>query len=364
VDAILNNPNRQQLQEAGTEYPAWVTEKYLQLPEGFSPRIQDLARQITAGAPTPYAKAVAITEYLRDNITYVETIEEPPRNRDILEWILFDYKQAYCVYYASADILMLRSVGIPARMAVGFAQGERDGNSYTVRRFNAHAWPEVYFPGIGWVEFEPTAGQAPLNRPLPPRDAENDLGILPPPDLRIEDTFAELPPETQDGAPLALEESWALVFRPIYLVPLLAILAGLLIFLSYKYGLHTRVPRFLRRGMERTGIDVPIWLLRWESWVNLSPIERAFESVNFGLRHLDRPVPVHATPIERADRLTRLLPSTAPQIKILLDEHQTSLYTSRIADAAEAQRAAFQLRMQVIASRIRYFWTGSYITKT
>ncbi|HEX5840110.1 MAG TPA: transglutaminase-like domain-containing protein, partial [Anaerolineales bacterium] len=170
VDAVLNNPNQEQLQGAGTEYPEWVSQKYLQVPENFSPRIQELAREITQNAATPYDKAIAITSYLRENIVYAETIAEAPRNRDVLEWIIFDYKQAYCVYYASAEVLMLRSLGVPARMAVGFAQGERDGDSYVVRRFNAHAWPEVYFPEIGWVEFEPTAGQAPLNRPLPPQD--------------------------------------------------------------------------------------------------------------------------------------------------------------------------------------------------
>ncbi len=83
---------------------------------------------------------------------------------------------------------MLRSVGVPARMAVGFAQGEyeRDSNKYVVRRLDAHAWPEVYFPDIGWVEFEPTAGQAPLNRPLPPRDTTDPNNFNPLTDLRTE----------------------------------------------------------------------------------------------------------------------------------------------------------------------------------
>ncbi len=358
VDAVLNNPDRQQLQEAGTDYPAWVTEKYLQLPPDFSPRIQDLARQITAGALTPYDQAIAITEYLRDNIQYTETIEEPPRNRDLLEWILFDYKQAYCVYYASADVLMLRSLGVPARMAVGFAQGERDGNSYTVRRFNAHAWPEVYFPGIGWVEFEPTAGQAPLQRPLPP-DAESTTNSGPLADLRIEG-LQEFPErnETEEILGASLPEAAPPLSPTVYLIPLLAILAGLIIFLAHRYAIHTRVPRVLRAGMERTGIDVPLWLLRWETWVRLSPVEKAFESVNFGLRYLDKPVPVHTTPSERAARLTHLLPNTAHEIKILLDEHQTSLYTSRTADVSQARQAAFNIRKQTILERIRYLLVG------
>ncbi len=360
VDAVLSNPNRQQLEEAGTAYPDWVSQRYLQLPQNFSPRIQELAQEITRDSKTPYEKAQAITSYLRQNIKYAPTIPEAPRNKDKLEWILFDYKQAYCVYYASAETLMLRSVGVPARMAVGFAQGDSDGsNKYIVRRFNAHAWPEVYFPGIGWVEFEPTAGQAPLDRPLPPQDAtdpnnpannlrtENDRGFA----GRTQDEEGVITPAQQTAPSLTLY----------YLLPILAVVSALTVFLSRRYALPARVPVFLRSTFERTGIEVPIWIVRWEKWVKLSPIEKAFESINSALRQLDQPVPVHVTPIERASNLTRLLPDKADQIKILLDEHQTSLYTSRVGDVTQARRAAFDIRKQVIIERIRYLFFGKPI---
>ena len=90
----------------------------------------------------------------------------------------------------------------------------------------------------------------------------------------------------------------------------------------------------------------------------LSPVEKAFESINFGLLLLDHRMPVHTTPIERAAKLTKILPGKADQIKILLDEHQTSLYTSRIADVTQARRAAFELRKQVILERIHYLFAG------
>jgi transglutaminase-like putative cysteine protease len=361
IDAILTNPNRQQLQEAGTAYPEWVTQKYLQLPKDFSPRIQELAKEITAEAQTPFEKAILITRYLRENIAYSQTIPDSPRNKDRLEWVLFDYKQAYCVYYASAEVLMLRSVGIPARMAVGFTQGERDGNTYVVRRLNSHAWPEVYFPDIGWVEFEPTAGQAPLDRPFPPQDPTDANSVSPFAGLRTEDSqdFAGRD-RTEEGVDVAVQEE-PQGFQALYLLLLLAVAAALVIFLSRRYALPARVPIFLRATMERTGIDVPAWVIRWEKWVKLSPIEKAFESVNFGLRNLDQGVPVHSTPIERATKLTHILPAKADEIKILLDEHQTSLYTSRIADVTQARRAALDLRKQVIIERIRYLFIGKPI---
>ncbi|HET9588181.1 MAG TPA: transglutaminase-like domain-containing protein [Anaerolineales bacterium] len=362
VDAVLSNPNLTQLREAGQEYPQWVADKYLQLPEDFSPRISQLAADITAASTTPYDKAAAITRYLRDNIEYVPVLEELPRNQDLLEWILFDYKQAYCVYYASSEILMLRSLGIPARMAVGFAQGERaDENRFTVRSFHAHAWPEVYFPGIGWVEFEPTANQSPLSRPVAPQDSAGS-NTAPFNSLPIEDGsfFAGREQPLEEGLDPAAQLG-PMINPLLYLIPLLTALAGLAIFLTRRYTLHARLPSFLRVTMERSGIETPVWIARWERWVKLSPIERAFESVNFGLRQLDGLPPVHATPVERADRLSQILTPMADQIKVLLDEHQTSLYTSRTADVNQARRAAFNIRVQTILARVRHLLIGKYV---
>ncbi len=357
VDAALNNPNLQQLREAGTEYPAWVTQKYLQLPKSFPPRVKQLAEEITVDAETSFDKTTAITQYLRNNIEYASTVPKTPRNQDTLEWILFEYKKGYCVYYASAEILMLRSIGIPARMAVGFAQGERDGNNYIVRKLNAHAWTEVYFPNIGWVEFEPTGNQPSLDRPLPPRDPL-ELNLTSPfDDLRNEDNeFAGREQDVEGVTPVVEVDT---PIPPIlYLIPLLMAAAILTFFINRRYPLAINVPVLMRATMERTGIEVPKWIIHWEYWGKLSPIEKAFESINFGLRTLDAAVPIHTTPAERAKRLTGILPQMSEQIKILLDEHQTSLYTSRVANVIQARRVAFSIRKQVILERFRYLFAG------
>jgi transglutaminase-like putative cysteine protease len=365
VNAVLNNPNIGQLREAGQDYPQWVTAKYLQLPDNFSPRIRQLTMDITAQAETPYDKAAAITRYLRDNIEYKPTIEKTPRDKDTLEWILFEYKQGYCVYYATSEILMLRSLGIPARMAVGFAQGERSAeNTFTVRRFHSHAWPEVFFPGIGWVEFEPTANQNALSRPVAPQDSADANNAFPLDSPRIEDgqNFAGRDP-TEEGIDPTVAAGPA-VSPLLYLLLLLIAIAGLSIFLSRRYSLYPRIPAFVRVAMERTGIETPVWIRRWERWVGLSPIERAFESINFGLRQLNESPPIHATPVERADKLAHILTPMADQIKVLLDQHQTSLYTSRTADINEARRAALNIRMQTILARVRHLLTGSYVANS
>jgi len=374
VDAVVKNPNIEQLRATGTQYPQWVTEKYLQLPKNFSPRIKTLAQELTATAETPYDKTLAITSYLRENIKYASTIPDAPANADPLEWIIFEYKKGYCVYYATSEIMMLRSIGIPARMAVGFAQGTGSSqgglnaeiedvivNSYTVRKNNAHAWPEVYFSDIGWVEFEPTGNQAPLDRPLAPRENSDLTNGLNPNNLpKPEPDSTNLPADKTDGLNNPAATTDSALFSPIYLLLLFIAFAALTIYLSHRYALPARVPAFVRTTMERTGIEVPNWIIHWERWGSLSPIERSFESINFGLRQVNQPAPIHATPAERANSLTKILPQLKIEIKVLLDEHQTSLYTSRIADAKQAQRAALQVRTQVIIALIRYFWTGHY----
>ncbi|MBI5958294.1 MAG: transglutaminase domain-containing protein [Chloroflexi bacterium] len=168
VTSSISTASASMLRSAGVDYPNWVLRLYLQGADQVPPRVRDLASQIIAdtGANNPYDKAKAIERWLRINIQYNESIPTPPSNIDPVEWFLFDARQGYCNYYASAMILMLRSQGVPTRMAAGFAQGAWDETreAYLVRERDAHTWVEVYFPGYGWVEFEPTADEAPLER--------------------------------------------------------------------------------------------------------------------------------------------------------------------------------------------------------
>ncbi|MDX1377892.1 MAG: transglutaminase domain-containing protein [Anaerolineales bacterium] len=357
VNAVLSNPDVQELREAGSDYPDWVSDKYLQMPEEFSPKVSELAVLITESYDNPYDMAAAITRYLRANIEYTDALPEPPRNKDPLEWMLFEYKQAYCVYYATAEILMLRSLGIPARLAVGFAQGQEVGDEYLVRKLDAHAWPEVYFPGIGWVEFEPTGSQPSLTRPVPPQTREITDEFNP--DLidflELENNPEEVSNLDQNLQLNDLEQTAETIpaSPAIYLIPSIIAFIALTFYLIWRYSIPTRLPSMLRTTLERNGSTPPNWLVNWENWVNISPIERSFESINYGLRLMKNPLPAHATPIERANELTKLLPVVENDVNTVLDEHQTYLYTSRSADALRARRAAFKIRTQAIFTRIR-----------
>lgn len=169
VLAAVSTASISELRRAGTIYPQW-TRNYLQLPEGFPNAVRDEAWRVVGTAETTYQAAANIESYLR-SFTYKTRVAVPPPGRDWVSFLLLDSKEGYCDYYATAMTVMLRAVGIPARVATGYVTGDWDiaSQSYLVNENHAHTWTEVYFPGYGWITFEPSA-----NRALPPR-SENPL---------------------------------------------------------------------------------------------------------------------------------------------------------------------------------------------
>lgn len=158
------------------EKPAWTPEQirraagendsgllwpqtYLELPENLPARVKDITREIVRGLDNPYDQAKAVERYLRTHYPYTLELEKPPAGRDMVDYFLFTAKKGYCTYHASAMAVMLRTIGIPTRLVIGFTTGdwqEREG-VYEVRDRDAHAWVEVLFPTVGWVPFEPTS---------------------------------------------------------------------------------------------------------------------------------------------------------------------------------------------------------------
>ena len=138
------------------EYASAIRDRYLQLPNG-SDRIAELARRVTNGAATPFDKATAVLEHLLSNYAYSLEAETTSSSHPIDEF-LFTRKTGYCEHYATAMVLMLRSIGIPSRLVTGFLATEWNefGNYYTVRQRDAHAWVEVYYPQSGWITMDPT----------------------------------------------------------------------------------------------------------------------------------------------------------------------------------------------------------------
>ena len=159
VSALQSTATVAQLRAAGDAYPEWTRARYLQLPEGLPDRVRQLSYTVTSTSSSAYDRAAAVESYLRREIAYNDKIEAPPVDRDAVDYLLFDTRQGYCDYYASAMVVMLRTQGIPARVAAGYAQGEyrTEKNAFVVRQEDAHAWPEVFFPDYGWVTFNPAS---------------------------------------------------------------------------------------------------------------------------------------------------------------------------------------------------------------
>ncbi|MDQ6693100.1 MAG: DUF3488 and transglutaminase-like domain-containing protein, partial [Chloroflexota bacterium] len=168
VASMISTADESSLRAVTGPYDGWLRDRYLQLPANLSPAIAALTNKIVldAGATNPYDEGKAIEAYLRTNYKYSVNIPSPPAGAERVEWFLFHLKEGYCEYYATSFIVMMRTLGIPTRMATGYAPGTLDPASqqYVVKESAAHAWPEVYFPGYGWIEFEPTPSQAVISR--------------------------------------------------------------------------------------------------------------------------------------------------------------------------------------------------------
>lgn len=143
----------------------FILERYTQLPETLPSRVRDLAQEIIIGKETPYDKARAIEMYFRTNGYRYSTdnVAIPAEGQDYVDQFLFDTKIGYCDNFSSSMIVLLRSIGIPARWVKGFAGGDVVDTNGAMKEFqitnnDAHSWVEAYIPNVGWINFEPTIG--------------------------------------------------------------------------------------------------------------------------------------------------------------------------------------------------------------
>lgn len=158
-EALSEIPDRTRLAVPAREdrSAAEIPASYLQLPDDLDPRITQLARDITAKGTSVVEKASLAEEYLKRHYAYTLNLTWTPGPQPIRTF-LFDAKSGHCEYFASSMAILLRAGGIPARLVNGFLTGEYNpvGGNYIIRQSDAHSWVEVYAPGLGWLEFDPT----------------------------------------------------------------------------------------------------------------------------------------------------------------------------------------------------------------
>jgi transglutaminase-like putative cysteine protease len=333
VQALVSVADEESLRSAGTNYPEWVRERYLQLPASVTPRTRELARQIVeeAGAGNPYDAARAIQNYLR-TLPYDERIAAPPAGVDAVDYFLFDLRTGYCDYYASAMAVMLRSLGVPVRWVNGYAAGKYNYElgGYEVRSSIAHTWPELYFPGYGWQRFEPTPA-AYTSDPLRPARALTDaeLGEL------IEPTIAAQQPEARELAERERDEQDQGVdsvdnpqqlsrnARQWLLAPaLLATLGGTLCLGMYLYRRRPHDP---------------------------TPATTAFRRLALIASLAGLPQPPHATPGEYGARLSKALPEQRDALDMLVRSYTRERYRpGAIAARRDVEAAWKRLRAPLL----------------
>ncbi len=364
-----------QLRAAGENYPEWISERYLQIPDSITPRTRQLAADITAGFETPYDKAEAITDYLRKNIQYTPILdEEIPEKQEIVDWFLFDTKKGFCNYYSSAEVILLRAVGIPARWAVGYAQGDRylsentattgsqfPGSSFIVRQREAHSWPEVYFPGYGWVEFEPTASQPALAR-LPGNPGtinDENLAGNSQADLQarreMEEELALLRDRGYSTEPAQPAMNPLLMFL-IWVVPV--VFVGGLSFYAWRNRAHFSIPPapiLIERVFLRAGLRPPRFIRFLALQAALPPLSKAYLEINKALARLGNKPAATNTPAERAHILGSIFPPAERPAHDLVLEYERATFGKQDANLDAAQFAAKELRQMSILEALKRF---------
>ncbi len=319
ADSLLPVYTVEGLQAAGTQYPEWILERYLQLPDATPQRVRTLARDLTATQPTPYDRAIAIESYLRE-FPYTLDVPPPTGQPDIADYFLFELQKGYCDYYATAMVVLARAAGIPARMVVGYATGNYDivNARYVVTEADAHAWVEIYFPGYGWIEFEPTGGIAPITRP---RETEEPT-VWP---------TRELVPLVSSSAD---SDKWAMPPLVLLALWILAGIVGVALFI-----------------LAVSGIDSALLLLR------RSPVAMAtllYNRMRKYARHLQLQTAAGSTPYEFGHFLTarvleiagshrdeELLPPAEDEIPVLIELYVRAWYSQHTIALPERRAAVW-----------------------
>jgi transglutaminase-like putative cysteine protease len=334
ANSLITQATEEQLREAGNSYPSWIAERYLQLPD-VSDRVVQLAAEIAASHDNAYDKATGIERFLRSEIAYNEKIEAPPEDRDPIDYILFDLQEAYCDYYATSMAVMLRSLGIPARIVSGYAQGEYDleREAYVVELQDAHTWVEVYFPYYGWVEFEPTAAQPAIARPLVSDGMDaaslNPLAMPTPNPMDLKETLLE-------GQPMGSGGEGASLWSRLSAAKPGAWILGSLVLLGVAGG--------------------TVWKVRNRAPVRLTSVGAIYHNMMRLASWAGANVRVSQTPHEHASSLGRVIPEAENPAQRIAGLYTRERYGHKLADEREqlnANHAWQRLRPRLIRRILR-----------
>ncbi len=320
VTSLVSVAGPEDLIKAGSDYPTWALVKYTQLPADLPQRVRDLGGRLTAQAATPYEKAKAIEDYLR-SLTYTLEVDPPPFNADGVDHFLFTLQKGYSEYFASAMTVLLRTTGVPARLATGYTTGDKvaDEDLYRVTDSHSHAWVEVYFPSYGWISFEPTPGADIPKAMIPsPDEASNQAGASPKEESQ-ERLCLDFPqscvesPETPSGSEQPASDGWRGELLDVipWLLGALGVaglLAGASSVLWRRYMAPSDEPRALYRRLGLLG-----------AVGSVGPLD-------------------HQTPFQYRERLHAALPEHRDDLSLIVEAYVGDRYGAKVLSFADRRR--------------------------
>ncbi len=363
----------EELLNAGKDYPTRIKKNYLQLPENFSSRITNLSEAITDDLDSDFEKVLAITDYLRNTYRYNLEISEIPSTLDPIFWFLFEEKSGFCNFYASAEVLMLRSIGIPARLGVGYAQGvavER-GKVFEIRSKDSHAWAEVYFPNTGWVIFEPTSTQPAVNfrheydvitevvNDSPGnldeggnRNLQNDAGAG---DFSRYDAIEQRLSSQEDFLyDISVgESSNQRYFILILWAGIISVMSFLLFGRIRYHGNWIPIQRFTVIQIEKRAREVPRWLTEWSAHRERSYIQKNIFQIDWSIRLFMRQDARQMTIMEKTVLLQQFVPAVSQEVQTVLNSFQDEVYGGKTIDPLQVKVCLRRIRRAAVIAWVK-----------
>ncbi|HKE98561.1 MAG TPA: DUF3488 and transglutaminase-like domain-containing protein [Actinomycetes bacterium] len=282
--------------------------RYLELPRNLDSRVSQIAQDVAGTRPTAYDQALALQDWFRSgsNFTYDLDVPELLKGTDQLVRFLSTTRRGYCEQFAASMAVLARVLGIPSRVAVGFTPGELTGDGYRITAQDLHAWPELWFTGVGWIRFEPTPRPDQISDPFwtspvgrtaaPPTTLP---GVSPTPSASPGAGANPRLPDEATGGQAGGDSGGGLLRNPFVQVALVLLLLVALL----------PAAKAARRGAARARAREPAAAVR-DAWAGLTDLaldvragRRPAESPGRFARRLGARFPDAAEPLERLTRV-------------------------------------------------------------
>ncbi len=326
----------EKLLASSENYPEWVRSRYLQLPPDLSQKISALAFDLSSQADSRIEKAISITNYLRNTFRYKDSVMIP-QGEDPIEWFLFEGREGFCNYFATAEVLMLRSIGIPARMVVGYSQGERlsENDEFLVKVKDSHSWVEAFFPESGWIILEPTPTQPEV---ILKKKNTTAVDLSREESLTLENDDQEQEAEAGFFSKVNKKykivnhvdqpevESHNLLLIMLIVILLMAVATILIIIYIFLRRRTIGLPGAIEKRMILKGKSVPDWLKHWVDYEKLPGYEKAYKNLHFLSGILLIREEKKLTPKEFIEELNKNFDEKEQSGYFFLDQYQNLAY--------------------------------------